>query len=104
MTSRTFMGRSGGRGVTPAAAVDEAADRERGCDEGDRGVGGPGQVAKPGRRRRRNRAGRGHREGRGPWTAWAWRRAQGGWGARPGVAQQGEWIDVAPEDAGAAGA
>ena len=104
MTSPTFIGRSGGRGVTPATAVDEAADRERGRDEGDRGVGGPGQVATRGRRRRRHRAGRGHRDGLGPWTARAWRRAQGGWSARPGVAQQGEWVDVAPADAGAASA
>jgi hypothetical protein len=102
MTSRTFTGRSGGRGVTPTAAVDEAPDRERGGDEGDRGVGGPGQVAARGRRRRR--AGRGHRDGRGPWAAWARRRAERRWSGRPGVTQEREWVDVAAAGAGAAGA
>jgi hypothetical protein len=104
MNSPTFMGRSGGRGVTPAAAVDEAADRERGGDEGDRGVSGPGQMATRGRRGCRNRAGRGDRDGRGPWAAWARRRAERGWSGRPGVTQEREWVDVATPVPGAAGA
>jgi hypothetical protein len=107
MTSRTFMGRGGGGRravVAPAAAVDEAADRQRGGDQGKGGVGGPGEAARRGSGGWRRRAwARGWDRRRAP-EARAWRGAEGRRRGRSGLTQEVERVDVAATVPRAAGA
>jgi hypothetical protein len=108
------MGRGDGRGrVAPPAAVDEAADRERGGDQGEGRVGRPWQVARLCRRRRGDLAWPGGWRRRGAWPGgWhrrAARTARAGCGAEErgcagdGIAEERERVDVATAVAGAAG-
>jgi hypothetical protein len=99
------MGRGGGRGrVVASAAVDESSEGQGGGDEGEGGVGGPGQDAGLGVRRSwcGERAWARGDERRGCWASLARCRSQDGWSGRLGVAQEREWIDVAAAVAGAA--
>jgi hypothetical protein len=105
MTSRTFMGSGDGRGrVAPPAAVDEAADRERGGDQGEGRVGRPWDVAALYRRRRGDVAWTAGWRRRGPRTARARCGAEERACAGDGIAEELERVDVAAAVAGPAGA
>src|SRR5690349_11068770 len=110
MTSRTFIGRGGGRGRVPApAAVDESAEGKGGGDAGEGRVGGQGQAGRPVGRGWRC----GERTGERAWARAGERdrrsasrargRSQDGRSGRLGVAQQRERVDVAATVAGASG-
>jgi hypothetical protein len=98
------MGRGDGRGrVAAPAAVDEAADGERGGDQGECRVGRPWQVAVLRRRRRGDVAWAGGWDRRGARPAPAGCRAEHRTCVGDGVAEELEWVDVASAVAGAAG-
>jgi hypothetical protein len=98
------MGRGDGRGrVAPPAAVDEAADRERGGDQDEGRIGRPWQVAGRCRRRQGDVAWTRGWDRRGAWTARARCRAEESGCGGDGIAEERQGVDVAAAVAGAAG-
>jgi hypothetical protein len=84
--------------------MDEPADRERGGDEGDGGVGRQREAARAGRSGRRPGARPGRRGRRDARAAQRGRGAERRRRSRPRVAEQRERVDVAAAVAGTAGA